>query len=178
MFLKQDLFIIIILDTCMCMCDYNNIIAYSPLFFVGIGFSQNQFTVLEGENVNISIAIETSDDLPLDPAIDVTLLISNNVEEGNTAIDLNRLMGDISFNAQSDRIVTFTVPQGQRSKSTLSFKGITIMDNEILDMELHFVLLIDGFSLSQTTGQGIFGFTLVVVEDDDDGKSMSRILCL
>ena len=141
-------------------------------FCAGIGFTQSQFTVLEGESVDISIQIETSDGLPLDPAAEVTLSISDNVGSGNTAIDLNRLMGDISFNAQSDRIVTFTVPMGQASGSTISFTGSTIAENEALDGELQFVLVIEGFPLTQTSGGGIFGFTTVIVDDDDDGKSM------
>ena len=126
---------------------------------------------MEGESVDISILIETSDGAPLDPAVDVTLSISDNVGSGNTAIDLDRLMGDISFNAQNDRIVTFTVPMGQASGSTISFTGISIAENLALDGELQFVLVIEGFSFSQTSGGGIFGFSTVIVEDDDDGKS-------
>ena len=98
--------------------------------------------------------------------------ISDNVGSGNTAIDLTRLMGDISFNAQNDRVVSFTVPMNQASGSTLSFTGIAIAENDNLDGELRFVLFIDGFSLSQTSGSGIFGFITVIVDDDDDGKSM------
>lgn len=143
-----------------------------PSYYAGIGFTQSEFTVLEGESIDTSIFIETSDGLPLDPAVDVTLRISDNVGSANTAIDLNRLIGDISLNAQSDRVVSFNVPVGQASESTLSFTGISIEENTNLDGELRFVLFIEGFSLAQTSGGGIFGFTTIIVDDDDDGKSM------
>ena len=103
--------------------------------------------------------------------MDVTIRISDDVGSGNTAIDLNRLTGAISPNAQNDLVVSFTVPVGQASGSTLSFTGITIAENELLDGELQFVLFIEGFLLTQTSGSGIFGFTTVTVEDDDDGKT-------
>ena len=80
-------------------------------------------------------------------------------------------MGDIQLNAQNDRVVTLSVPEGQASGSTLSFTGINVAENDALDGQQQFVLFIDGFLLTQTSGAGISGFTTVVVEDDDDGKS-------
>ena len=141
------------------------------LFVSDIGFTQNQFIVLEGESVDISIQIVTSDGQPLDQAVNAALRISDNVGSGNTAIDLDRLMGDISMTAQNDLIVAFTVPMNQASGSTISFTGISIAENDVLDGELQFVLFLEGFSFSQLSGVG-FGFTTIVVDDDDDSKSM------
>ena len=140
------------------------------LFVSDIGFTQSQFTVLEGESLEISLQIVTSDGQPLDQAVEATLRISDDVGSGNTAIDLDRLMGNISPNAQNDPVVTFTVPSGQTSGSAIPFTGISIAENDVLDGELQFVLFLEGFSLSQLSGVG-FGFTTIIVDDDDDSKS-------
>ena len=129
------------------------------------------FTVVEGESVDLSIRIETSDGLSLHDDTEVTLRISDDVETGRTPIPLNRLIGDITMNGAGDPIVTFTVPMGTVSGSTVSFTGLAIMNNEVLEnTDLEFILIIQGFGLLQTSGPGISGFTTVIVEDDDDGK--------
>ena len=146
-------------------------------FFAGIGFTQSQFTVLEGESIDISIRIETSDMTPLDADTVVTLGISDNVGSGNTAIQLSRLLGNIMQDAQNDPVVSFTVPAGHVSGSTISFTGISVEENDLLDGELQFVLSIEGFSFSETSGDGISGFTTGIVDDDDDSKSMDDAFC-
>ena len=80
------------------------------------------------------------------------------------------------LNAQNDLVVTITVPMGQTSGSTIPFTGISIAENVALDGELMFLLLIEDFTFAQTSGGGIFGFTTVTVDDDDDGK-FTRCAC-
>ena len=147
------------------------------ILFAGIGFTQSQITVLEGESVDISILIETSDGQSLDADQVVTLRISDNVGSGNTAIDLNRLVGpNLMMNPQNDLVATITVPMGQGSGTTISFTGISIAENDALDGELMFLLFIEGFSILQTSGGGIAGFITVTVDDDDDSK-FTRCAC-
>lgn len=137
----------------------------------GIGFTAPRFTVVEDESVDLSIMIVTSDGSPLHDDTEVTLSISFDVEPGSTPIPLNRLIGDISVDGSGDPIVSFTVPMGTISGSAVPFTDLSIMNNEDLEnMDFEFILIIEGFGLSQTTGPGITGFTTVVVEDDDDGK--------
>ena len=141
-------------------------------YLAGIGFTQNSFTVVEGDSVDVTIFIETDDGLALDNNQDVTCIISDDASsQGNPALPLNRLIGDISSDAQGNPTVTFTVPVGTEDASELSFTGLSIENNNIMEnTDLDFNLLIDGFSILQTTGGGISGFTTVTVEDDDDGE--------
>ena len=134
-------------------------------------------TVLEGDSIDVSIRIETSDDSPLDADTVVTLGISYNVGSSNTTIQISRLLGDISLNVQNDPVVSFTVPAGHVSGSTISFTGISVEENDVLDGELQFVLFIEGFSFLETSGEGIFGYTTGIVDDDDDGKFIDDAFC-
>ena len=155
----------------------NNKRNYRVLVFAGIGFTESQITVLEGESVDISILVETSDGQPLDADQVVTLRISDNVGSGNTPIDLSRLVGStIMMNAQNDLVASITVPMGHISGSTIPFTGISIAENVALDGELMFLLFIEGFEFAQTSGGGIVGFTTVTVDDDDDSK-FTRCAC-
>ena len=142
------------------------------IYLAGIGFTQSSFTVVEGDSVDVTIFIETDDGNALDNNIDVTCIISDDVSSmGNPALPLNRLIGDLSTDVQGNPTVTFTVPIGTEHASELSFTGLSIMNNNIMEnTDLDFNLLIDGFSILQTTGGGISGFTTVTVEDDDDGE--------
>ena len=132
---------------------------------------------MEGDSVDLTIMIETNDGMNLNADTDVILRISDDVgSTGNPAIDLDRLQGDISLNGDGDPIVTLTVPAGTQSSSTVQFTGITIMNNDVMEnTDLEFLVFIDGFSLLQTSGGGISGFTGVIVEDDDDGMSVLNL---
>ena len=140
---------------------------YNPR--TGIGFTAARFTVVEGESLELSITIETNDGMPLSVNTDVTLGISDDVEDGSTPLQLTRLMGDtLSTNGVGDLVVTFTVPVGTNSGESVSFTGLSVMDNDVMEnTDLEFVLSIEGFDFTQISG---FGFATVVVEDDDDGK--------
>lgn len=130
--------------------------------------------MVEGESVDLTILIETSDGLALDTDTDVTLRISDDVDVGSgiTPLPLNRLVGDISNNGQGNPTVSFTVPAGTVSGSTVSFTELSIMNNEMMEnTDLEFLLFIEGFDLLQTSINGLSGFTNVIVEDDDDGKT-------
>ena len=127
--------------------------------------------MIEGQSVDLTIMIETSDGMSLYQNTDVTLRISQDVDTGSTALPLARLIGNIFTDGTGDPSVIFTVPMGTESGSTVSFTGLSIMNNQALEnMNLEFVLFIEGFGLEETSGPGIFGFTTVIVEDDDDGK--------
>ena len=131
-----------------------------------------QFIVVEGNSVDVTIKFETTDGMPLDTATDVTLRISDNAGT-NPPLLLSRLQGDITVNGFGDSVVSFTIPVNTASGSTVSFTGLTIEDNAMMEgTDLEFVLNIDNFGLQQTTGAGISGFTSIFVEDDDDGKSL------
>ena len=122
--------------------------------------------------MNVTIFIETDDGNALDNNRDVTFIVSDDASsQGNPALPLNRLLGDLSMDLQGNPTVTFTVPAGTEHASELSFTGLSIMNNMIMEnTDLNFNLLIDGFSILQTTGGGISGFTTVTVENDDDGE--------
>lgn len=127
--------------------------------------------MVEDESVDLAIMVETSDGASLSEDTDVTLRISDDVNPGSTPIPQDRLIGDITTNGAGDPVVSFTVPMGTDSGSSVSFTGLAIANNEVMEnMDLEFLLFIEGFGLLQTSGGGISGFTTVVVEDDDDGK--------
>lgn len=122
--------------------------------------------------MDVMIMFETTDGMPLDTATDVTLRISDNAVT-NPPLPLSRLQGDITVNGLGFPIISFTIPVNTASGSTVSFTGLTIEDNAIMEgTDLEFVLTIDNFDFQQTTGAGISGFTSVFVEDDDDGKNL------
>lgn len=146
---------------------------------LAIGFTQSQFTVVEGSSVDISIMLTTSDNANLYSDTTVVLRASDDVSSmAPPAINLNRLVGVFTIDGNGDRLVDFVIPAGTPSGSSVTFTGIAIDENDIEEgSDFSFLLALTGFGLGQTSGVGIFGFSTIVVEDNEDGRLALLYIC-
>ena len=113
--------------------------------------------------------LTTENGEPLANSEDITLLVS--LQFASQPADLNRLLGT-TINNLGQTLATFTIPQGTPSGSDILFTGISINNDEIMNGEEQFRLVITGLPFSQISGDGIVGFVDVTI-DDDDGKLYS-----
>ena len=114
--------------------------------------------------------LTTENGQPLENSEDIALQVS--LQFASEPADLNRLSGT-TINNQGQTVATFTIPQGTPSGSDIPFTGISINNDEIMNGEEQFRLVITGLPFSQISGEGIIGFVDVTIDDDDDGELYS-----